>query len=110
MAGMFGARERPFDPGKYPITPKQLRAFAQTVAEFSLTYDIPVTRKTVLTHAEVQGTLGVWQRGKWDVTWLPGMSEPSDPLDVGDGLRQLITAERKKLAPPKRRWFWQRAA
>jgi len=46
----------------------------------------------VLTHAEVQPTLGVRQRGKWDITWLPGMEAPGDPIDVGDVLRAKISA------------------
>ena len=55
-------------------------------------YGIPITRATVLTHAEVQPTLGVRQRGKWDITWLPGMSAPGDPIDLGDVLRARISA------------------
>lgn len=90
VAAMHGARERPFDPGKYPITEKQLVGFIEAVAEMCDTYGIPVTRKTVLTHAEVQRTLGIRQNAKWDITWLPGMSGPADPIQVGDTLRGMV--------------------
>lgn len=84
---MGGAVERPFDPGPYPITEEQAQALVRAVADLCLTYDIPVSRYSVLTHAEVQPTLGVWQRNKWDITWLPGMEKPADPLVVGDMIR-----------------------
>jgi hypothetical protein len=90
MAGMVGATERPFYRGKSPINMTQVKAMAELVAELALTYDIPVTRKTVLTHAEVEPTLGVWQRGKWDITWLPGEDGPMDPIKAGDILRSLV--------------------
>ena len=31
--------------------------------------------------------LGVRQRGKWDITWLPGMTGVRDPISVGDRIR-----------------------
>lgn len=90
--GMLGAKEWPFSPGTSPFTRDMLDLFVETVADYCITYDIPVSRYTVLTHAEVQPTLGVWQRRKWDITWLPGMDEPGDPIRVGDELRDLIRA------------------
>ena len=68
---MLGAREAPFDAGSQRINEAQIEALAQLVANLCRRYGIPVTRATVLTHAEVQPTLGVRQRGKWDITWLP---------------------------------------
>jgi trimethylamine:corrinoid methyltransferase-like protein len=53
-------------------------------------YGIPITSSTVLTHAEVEPTLGIKQAGKWDIAWLPGMNAPADPLAVGNVLRALI--------------------
>ncbi|SDL37521.1 peptidoglycan recognition protein family protein [Paracoccus chinensis] len=96
FAAMAGAVERPFSAGRYPITPAQVDAMAALCAELCRQYNIPVSRKTVLTHAEVQPTLGITQRGKWDVTWLPGMSGPGAPVAVGDMLRARVLAE---LAP-----------
>jgi peptidoglycan hydrolase-like protein with peptidoglycan-binding domain len=90
LAGMHGASERPFDPGKYPLTERQLDSAAQLVADVLRKYGIPLTRETVLTHAEVEPTLGVEQRGKWDITWLPGREDVGDPVEVGDELRRRI--------------------
>lgn len=93
VAGMRGARERPFDAGPSPMTPAQIDALCAEVARLAKRYRIPITRETVLTHAEVQPTLGVWQRNKWDIVWLPGMSGPGDPIAVGDELRKRIRAK-----------------
>ena len=57
-----------------------------------------MTRQTILSHAEVQPTLGVKQRGKWDIAWIPGMAGPDDPVKVGDRLRALISGA---VAAPK---------
>ncbi|WP_347139986.1 N-acetylmuramoyl-L-alanine amidase [Paracoccus sp. SSK6] len=92
LAAMAGAVERPFNAGKAPITPVQLDKFIHLVAALSCKYGIPVTRETVLSHAEVQPTLKVKQRGKWDICWIPGMFAPGDPVAVGDELRRRITA------------------
>lgn len=104
MCGMVGAVENPFNPGAAPLNWKQVKAFAGFVAEFAHTYKIPVTRRTILFHAEVQPTLGVWQRGKWDVAWLPDMAAPGDPVAVGDRMRYMIAAE----MPQERVPFWKR--
>ena len=93
MAAMAGAIERPFNKGASPITGPQLSAFTDLIADLAHTYKIPVTRKTILSHAEVQPTLGIWQRGKWDIAWLPGMTAPADPVLVGDRLRVEIAAK-----------------
>lgn len=92
VAAMAGAHEAPFIAGPYPITIVQLNAFCALVVDYARRYDIPITRETVLTHAEVEPTLGRPQRGKWDLTWLPGMASPGDPIEVGDRLREMIRA------------------
>lgn len=97
LDAMAGAVERPFSAGRYPITERQVEAMAGLVASLCRTYSIPVTRRTVLTHAEVQPTLKIAQRGKWDITWLPGMTKPGDPVAVGDVLRARIMA---RIDPP----------
>jgi len=99
VAAMHGAKERPFDPGKYPITEKQLASMLRLVARLAVQYDIPVTRATILTHAEVQPTLGVKQRNKWDIMWIPGMDKPGNPIKVGDELRSRIRVHLKPEAP-----------
>lgn len=93
LAAMAGAVERPFSAGQWPITPQQVDALAALCADLCRQYDIPLDRATVLTHAEVQPTLGIAQRGKWDVTWLPGMAGPGAPVAVGDMIRARIFDE-----------------
>lgn len=102
LAAMHDAVERPFNAGDEPITPTQLAAFTRLVAETALTYKIPVTGRTVLTHAEVEPTLGVWQRNKWDIRWLPGMKSVGGAVEIGDLLRKLIVADIAKINPPYR--------
>lgn len=97
LDAMGGANENPFIVGKYPITDVQLQAMAEEVARLCARYDIPVTRGTVLTHAEVERTLGIKQKAKWDITWLPGMVKPGDAILVGDRLRAMVTVELDKL-------------
>lgn len=91
LDAMGGAVESPFKTGKYPITEKQLTAAAQLIAAINKACKIKVSRETNLTHAEVQRTLGIKQRNKWDITWLPGMSKPGDPIAVGDQIRKMIS-------------------
>lgn len=91
VAAMAGAREVPFTAGMFPITVKQVEALCDAVVEYSLRYGIPITRETVLTHAEVQPTLGNPQSGKWDITWLPGMTATGDPIEVGDRFRRMVS-------------------
>lgn len=96
VAAMAGAQERPFDAGRAPITPAQLKALATLCRDLAAKHKIPVTRETILSHAEVQPTLGIKQRGKWDIAWLPGMKAPGDPVAVGDKLRAMIAATAPK--------------
>lgn len=87
LCGMVGAQERPFRPGPEPITLAAIAAMIGRTAHLCAEYDIPVSRYATLSHAEVQPTLGVHQKGKWDIAWLPGMNSPSLPIAVGDLLR-----------------------
>jgi hypothetical protein len=95
MCCMAGAVERPFLWGSAPMTVKQLHAMAEEVARLCIAYDIPVSRWSVLTHAEVQPALGIKQRWKWDCNVLPGMERPGDPIEVGDRIRDIIRAKIK---------------
>lgn len=69
-AAMFGAVSVE-NYGKYPITKIQFESMCAGIANLCINYGIPVTPKTVLSHAEVQETLGIQQRGKWDISVLP---------------------------------------
>jgi N-acetyl-anhydromuramyl-L-alanine amidase AmpD len=90
FAAMHGAKERPFSAGKYPINEAQVGAMVVLLNTLSYRYNIPITPETILTHAEVEPTLGVKQRGKWDVTWLPGMDQAGNARAVGDVLRERL--------------------
>jgi hypothetical protein len=92
VAGMRGARERPFSAGPSPMTEAQIDLLVQFVADLAKQYQIPVLPTTVLTHAEVQPTLGIEQRAKWDIMWLPGMNDVQDPIQIGNTLRARIRA------------------
>jgi hypothetical protein len=48
------------------------------IAQLAHFYKIPVTNKTIPSHAEVQPNLGIQQAGKWDFTRLA-----FDPSVVG---------------------------
>jgi len=93
LCAMRDAREAPFHAGSHPITRAQVDAMVRDVAAQCLEYGVPVTRQTVLTHAEVERTLGVAQKQKWDITWLPGMTRPGDAIEVGDTIREMIREE-----------------
>lgn len=78
--------------------PAQLRSFVRNAAEKCISFGIGVTRTTVLTHAEVQGTLGVKQKNKWDFDYDPfGIVDSRDPVVIGDILRDHINAEIENL-------------
>jgi hypothetical protein len=55
-------------------------------------YDIPVTPKTVLSHAEVQNNLGIKQRGKWDISRLAVDPSMNGAKACGDLLRASVAA------------------
>lgn len=90
MAGMLDAREFPFNAGPQPINERQFMAMCMLVRELCEAHNIPVTPRTVLTHAEVQGTLGIRQRGKWDITRLPWRSDLIGAKACGDYMRQIV--------------------
>lgn len=95
--GMVGAQERPFKPGPEPITTASIIAMVRRTALACHEYDIPVSRWSTLSHAEVQPTLGITQKGKWDIAWLPGLSGPRDPVEVGDLIRDMVRQDMARL-------------
>lgn len=68
---MADATEKPFNPGKFPMTQKGWETMAHATADLAKRYAIPVDKKHVLGHGEVQKHLGIQQRGKWDPMVLP---------------------------------------
>lgn len=89
---MADARERPFHAGRFPMTRTQWNALVVVVAELCRYYKIKVTPRTVLSHAEVEDTLGIKQRGKWDYARLPFDPGVVGPKACGDKLRREVSA------------------
>lgn len=85
-----GVWSNPFASRWYP-TGAQLAALVVEVARLARAYGIGVDRRTVLTHAEVELTLGVRQAGKWDFDFDPWNSiTDRDPIAIGDAMRARI--------------------
>ena len=95
LAAMAGAVEGKSH-GRYPILMSQFVTMVKLVAFLSLRYGIEVTPQTILTHAEVQPTLGVKQAGKWDITVLPFNADVVGAIPVGNYIRRQVTEERKE--------------
>ena len=91
LAAMAGAVESPFSTGQYPITAAQVAALVELTEKLGKVYNIPVSPTTMLSHAEVEKTLGVKQKNKWDITYLPGYGKKS-PKEIGDILRKMVAA------------------
>lgn len=87
-AAMAGAVENKTN-GKFPLNERQFEAMCKGIARECEKYDIPVTRETVLSHAEVQPTLGIKQRGKWDIAVLP-WNGIKGPIACGDYMRNRV--------------------
>lgn len=92
ICGMANAVPSPFDPGRAAFTEDQWNLLVRAHADLCRRYAIPVTPKTLLSHAEVQGTLGIKQRGKWDIAILPFDRSLNTPKKVGDAMRAAVSA------------------
>ena len=92
MAGMLNATEYPLDFGPSPITRIQFEAHCKKLAELHVRFGIPVTPTTCLTHAEVEPTLGVKQRAKWDITVLKFEPNIRGAIPIGNYMRERVQA------------------
>jgi hypothetical protein len=92
VACMLGAVESPFNPGKYPMTKTQWDVLMKVIAELAKFYKISPTPTLILSHAEVQGTLGIQQRGKWDFTRLAFDPSVKGAKACGDKMRSEVAA------------------
>ena len=93
---MVGSKEKPFKPGSQPLLKNQYNIMAKVSAELCYFYNIPVGRKTVLGHHEVQETLGVKQNGKWDPGILPWDLQ-MEPNDIGEHFRGMVQSRLEEL-------------
>lgn len=89
---MAGAIESPFNAGSAPMTAEQWSALPRVLADLCRRYGIAVSPRTVLSHAEVQGTLGIAQRGKWDITRLSFDPSVKGAKACGDAFRAATNA------------------
>ena len=88
LDAMAGATQADPTGGSATITWEGVDAMLEHVMELCEEYDVPVSRWTTLTHAEVQQTLGVKQKNKWDYMFLPeDKSGFQDAVEVGDRMR-----------------------
>lgn len=92
MACMAGAIENPFNAGRFPMTRVQWDTMMMVIANLADFYNIPVSPRTILSHAEVQGTLGIQQRGKWDFTRLAFDPTVKGAKQCGDRMRREVAA------------------
>jgi hypothetical protein len=99
ICAMAGARESPYVSGAYPITELQWRRMIEAAAHLSVRYEIAVTPTTILTHAEVQPSLGIPQNGKWDITRLGFAPSKVGPKAVGDKMRVEVAVVRDGIVP-----------
>lgn len=89
---MLGAREHSFAAGSDPMTRAQWDAAVLAIADLARRYAIPVGPRTILSHAEVQNTLGITQRGKWDIARLAFDLSVVGAKACGDRLRAEVAA------------------
>lgn len=88
---MAGAKQtNPITWGSHPITWEGIDAMLEHTADLHREYGFPISQWTTLSHAEVQPTLGIKQRWKWDYTVLPGDTKSRHPVEVGNVLRDRL--------------------
>lgn len=88
---MAGAKQtNPITWGTHPITWDGIDAMLELTADLHREYGFPISKWTTLSHAEVQPTLGIKQRWKWDYVVLPGDVKSRDPVEVGNVLRERL--------------------
>ena len=92
ICSMRGSMDRPFQWGPSPIRPVQIQSLLELSATLCKDWDIPVTTSTTLSHAEVEPTLKIKQRNKWDIRCLPGDVQLRDAIEVGDELRERLSS------------------
>lgn len=97
VCSMGGAVQSPLNYGKWPLKKNQWDKLVETVAGLCKKYKIPVTTKTVLSHAEVEKTLGNKQLGKWDISVLPFDKTVVGATAVGNLFRAQVAAALSKL-------------
>lgn len=88
LACMGGAIEQPFDTGFAPMTREQWDQLPFVLADLCERYSIKPERDKVLSHAEVESTLNIKQRGKWDISRLSFDLNVKGAHVIGDMFRK----------------------
>ena len=104
ICGMLGGEWSNPRASRHFPRPAQVQGMLRLTADWCRKYGIPPTRKNVLSHAEVELTLGVWQRNKWDFDYDPrGQLDSRDPIAIGRALRADLAAMLgdRQIAPEK---------
>lgn len=107
ICAMAGAKWGDIGRWSHPVLPGQVDALVTETARLCRLYGIVPDRRLVLSHAEVEITLGVDQRQKWDFDYSPrGGPGARDPVVIGDELRAEVA---RRLAADRGRDGPQRA-
>jgi peptidoglycan hydrolase-like protein with peptidoglycan-binding domain len=85
-------REQPFNAGRWPMTREQWDQLVLVCADLCRFYRIAPAPTTLLSHAEVQATLGIQQRQKLDYTRLAFDPSIRGAKAIGDRLRAEVRA------------------
>lgn len=82
--------------------PAQIDALIRETAELCRQFGIQPSRQHTLSHAEVEPTLGVKQKQKWDFDYQIRDVTGRDPVAIGDELRQELALQLRGqiIAPP----------
>ena len=87
--------------GRFPVKPIQVDALVKDTVLLCKEYHIGITPRTVLSHAEVEITLGVKQKNKWDFDYSLWGKDGRDAIAIGNELRQEIISQLGgKITPP----------
>jgi hypothetical protein len=79
------------DQGKWPLTWEAINAMLERTADYCRDFDVKVSPWTTISHAEVQGNIGIPQRGKWDIRVLPDKPDRlRSAKECGDILRDML--------------------
>ena len=92
VIAMGNAEGWPLNVGKYPMTWEGIDAMLRRSIDYHHQFNIPISPWSTLSHAEVQPTLGITQRGKWDIQWLPDDVRVRTAREAGDILRARMEA------------------
>jgi N-acetyl-anhydromuramyl-L-alanine amidase AmpD len=105
ICAMAGAKEAPFELGKYQIRDVQWDVMIDVCAKLCRDYSIVPDKKGVLTHAEVEEVYGIKQRGKWDIRVHPDRAALVSAAEVGFWIRQRVRGAMQGVSaavnPPK---------